>query len=203
MIIPKITVKSKVSAETNSDGAPLYVLTIFIDAIRGYDTVEGVYKGVFTELPLELFLYKKFNNIPLTSSLSEALRSGAYSRIMDPDDINELNYTLFGSEDLTWGTKGDIRSSDQGSTLMPSVLASGSAIALETCDEAMAPMLSGTSTGYYKSRAYIATSLSMEDLISNKSIMLASIDAFVEKYIASISTGTLSGDLYETEDITS
>jgi hypothetical protein len=203
MIIPKITVHCRITAETGSAGQPLYVLIMYINSVTGYDTLTGESTGTYGQLPLELFLYRKMNNSAWnTPGSTERVRSGAFIRIMEPDDIDTRNYTFFGTEKLIWGTRDDIRMSVGAETLMPCIGSGGTTLTREGALTADAPVITFNRSGYYKSKVFIATSSDAGELSLKRDLMLEALKAFISKYLSvTYSPDALQDTVYETEDI--
>jgi len=203
MIIPKITIHRRIEAETGSAGKPLYILVMYIHSVTGYDTITGESTGAYGQLPLELFLYRKMNNSAWnTPGSTERVRSGAFIRLLEPDDIDTQNYTLFGTEKLLWGTRSDIRASVAAETLMPCTGSGGTALTRSGSLTADAPAVTYNRSGYYKSRVFIATSEDSSALELRKELMLEAVKAFIAKYLSvAYSPDALQENVYETGTI--
>ena len=185
MIIPRINMHYRIQAETGSRGRPLYVLTAYVHSVTGYDTVTGENTGPFQSVPLELFLYRKYNNsdYSLEETPNEKVRNGQYLRVLEPDDLDELNPTLFGTEKLLWGKRDAVRETEETVTLMPAVSTGGVPLTREGATDAEAPVTHNRS-GYYKSRVVIASSENISNLVTTGKLIHASISAFVSKYLS-------------------
>lgn len=201
MIIPRIKLHTRIEAEAGSGSSPVYVLIMYINGVNSYDTVTGEETGPMPQVPEELFLYHKYNNAPLASSLEEQVRSGEYVRLLEPDDLVSGNMTLFSSEQLIWSSRANARASQLGVTLMPAVTSSGSVLTRASAKTARAPFYTGNRAGYYKSRVYLFSSSNMTDVENRKMLMTLALRAFITKYLAALSYDGNVAELYETYDI--
>lgn len=201
MIIPRIKIKRRISADTQNTVVS-YVLEVFIDSIVAYNTDTRQEEGPYEALPLEMFLYRKYNNRTDGDPVMEPVSAGSFVRFLEPADLDALNPVLFSSEKLRWAGTDNARSSELYSTLMPSVSASGAELTLNSISGACAPTDTGNFSAYYKSRAYIKRStdynviLSARDNIDNMIAIFKLKYAEESEYITE-GTGAVETETYE------
>lgn len=155
MIIPKIKLLKKVSAATTVDDKVLYTLRVFVDSIRAYNTDTQSYVGDYTGIPLELFLYQKYDNTTVGAELKEeSVGSGFYVRTITTNDLDEENPMLLGVEKKTWAVLESPRHSNHG-TLQKAIPKGGVELSLATVNRAIAPLQTFNRSGFYKSRVFV------------------------------------------------
>lgn len=151
---------------------------------------DGITEGPAPDVPLELFLYQKLNNVmpPNGSAIREPLLSGKFMRCLEPQDLDDpakpvdtYAGTLFGSsERLKWVKNPlDYTGTDQ---LLPSGTSTGAPLTIATAENPYSPLSTKNTVGYYVSRIHQARSLDPAVAAQIRDNMIVSLRAFAAKY---------------------
>lgn len=198
MKAPKIELKYKIKPDPSTDNK-LLLLVIYIANITLYDDITETSCN-FKGFPLELFLYNKLNNTATKSSY-EFLYDSNFVRVFNFTDLDPINPSLFGSEELHWADPLNPQVSLEG-TLQPSVNLSYTPIlSIDDCENVLAPLATGSSSGYYKSRVFIYRSESKEEILDKLAYIRTALSILIQKYLYAantLTTTSISSLEYET-----
>ena len=145
---------------------------------------DGITEFPTPNIPVELFLYQKMNNIlPADGTPAvEPLLSGTFGRCAEPDDFDPNNPTLFGKEQLIWvrdpwAYTGTNQLAAAGDAL-------GAPLTLASAEAPYSPANTKNTTGYYVSRVHQARTLDPNGADAIRDQMIVACRAFAAKYNA-------------------
>lgn len=167
----------------NTSGSQLvnkYRVTTYIKNVVLYNLLNELDEVDPADIPMELFLLRKLN--PAAGS-SESVISGNFVRVAEPEDFQSSTPTVFGSEEKIW-VRNPWTYPDQQKILFPSIAPSGTELTQATAVNALAPLDTKNTNGYYVSRVNIAVYSNTSDASTGAENVLTSIRTFALKYNA-------------------